>query len=134
LIAEIEHQRTTIREMSMPTIPVSAMTMIMPLIGMLDTARLQELETQALHAIERTSIRYLVLDITGTTVVDSQVAQRILNVVQAARLLGTEVILVGIRPEVAQAILGLGLNLPVRTFSDLQAALSQVDRHPEKMH
>ncbi|MFL5804581.1 MAG: STAS domain-containing protein, partial [Roseiflexaceae bacterium] len=133
LIAENERQRTTIREMSMPTIPVSAMTMVMPLIGVLDSARLRELEAQALHAIERTSIRYLVLDITGTTVVDSQVAQGILNVVQAARLLGTEVILVGIRPEVAQAILGLGLNLPVRTFSDLQAALNQLDRYREEL-
>jgi rsbT co-antagonist protein RsbR len=132
LIAENERQRTTIREMSMPTIPVSAMTMVMPLIGVLDTARLQALEAQALHAIERTSIRYLVLDITGTTVVDSQVAQGILNVVQAARLLGTEVILVGIRPEVAQSILGLGLNFPVRTFSDLQAALNQLERYGEE--
>jgi rsbT co-antagonist protein RsbR len=133
LIAENERQRTTIREMSMPTIPVSAMTMVMPLIGVLDNARLRELEAQALHAIERTSIRYLVLDITGTTIVDNQVAQGILNVVQAARLLGTEVILVGIRPEVAQAILGLGLNLPVRTFSDLQAALNQLDRYREEL-
>src|SRR6185295_19416558 len=56
LIGENEHQRTTIREMSMPTIPVSAMTMVMPLVGVLDNARLHQLETQALHAIERTSI------------------------------------------------------------------------------
>jgi rsbT co-antagonist protein RsbR len=65
-----------------------------------------------------------VLDITGVSVVNSQVAQGLLNVVQAARLLGAAVTLVGVRPEVAQTIVGLGLTFPgMRTTSDLQAAL-----------
>lgn len=64
------------------------------------------------------------LDITGVSVVNSQVAQGLLNVVQAARLLGAAVTLVGVRPEVAQTIVGLGLTFPgMRTTSDLQAAL-----------
>jgi rsbT co-antagonist protein RsbR len=127
-LRENEGQRATIREMSVPAIPVSSTTMIMPLIGALDTARLANLRTQAIHSIERTGTRYLVLDITGIVVVDSQVAQGILEVVQAARLLGSEVILVGIRPEVAQTIVGLGLDLrTIRTFSDLQSALSRLD-------
>jgi rsbT co-antagonist protein RsbR len=125
LFAENEQQRATIREMSVPVIPISNRIVVLPLIGALDTGRLAALRGQALQTIEQARVRYLVLDITGVIVVDSQVAQEILAVVQAARLLGTEVILVGIRPEVAQAIVVLGLNLVgIRTFSTLQAALN----------
>jgi rsbT co-antagonist protein RsbR len=95
-------QRVTIREMSVPVILVSTTTMVMPLIGTLDTARLADLQTQAIRSIERTGTRYLVLDITGVPIVDSQVAKGFLEVVQAARLLGSEAILVGIRLKVAQ--------------------------------
>ena len=131
LLAENEQQRTTIREMSVPVIPVSDTTLIIPLIGTLDSQRLAQLNGQALHSIERTATRYLILDITGVVIVDSQVAQGIIAVVQSARLLGTEVLLVGIRPEVAQAVVQLGLNLVgMRTFSTLQAALSGIkDQH-----
>jgi rsbT co-antagonist protein RsbR len=102
--------------------------MIVPLVGALDSGRLAQLCTQALQAIERTVTRYLILDITGVVIVDSQVAQGIIVVMEAARLLGTEVILVGIRPEVAQAIVQLGLHLAgVRTFSTLQTALSSIN-------
>jgi STAS domain len=70
------------------------------------------------------------LDITGVAVVDSQVAQGLLRVVQAARLLGTEVVLVGVRVEVAQAIVTLGMELHgLQTFSDLQSALGALDNH-----
>jgi rsbT co-antagonist protein RsbR len=128
LLSENELQRTTIREMSVPVIPVSDTTMVIPLIGTLDSERLDQLCDQALQAIERTRTRYLVLDITGVVIVDSQVAQGIIAVVQSARLLGTEVFLVGIRPEVAQAVVQLGLNLAgMRTFSTLQAALSGIN-------
>jgi rsbT co-antagonist protein RsbR len=125
LLAAIEEQRTTIRELSVPVIPIDAATLVMPLIGSLDSDRLQALQTQALWALERSAARRLVIDITGVPLVDSHVAQGILAVVQAARLLGAEVTLVGIRPEVAQAIVGLGLELPgLRTQRDLQDVLS----------
>jgi rsbT co-antagonist protein RsbR len=66
----------------------------------------------------------LLLDITGVPIVDSQVAQGLLTVVQAARLLGAEVVLIGIRPEVAQALVQLGIDLSnVVTNVDLQTAL-----------
>jgi len=127
LFEEIEEQRATIRDLSVPVIPINATTLVMPLVGALDSARLRHLQEQSLHALERTSARTLVFDITGVPVVDSQVAQGLLMVVRAARLLGAEVALVGIRPEVAQSIVGLGLELrDVHTFSDLQSALDRV--------
>ena len=78
-LAENELQRVTIREMSVPVIPVSTTTMVMPLIGALDTARLAVLRTQAIRSIERTGTRYLVLDITGVPIVNSQVAKGFLQ-------------------------------------------------------
>ncbi len=96
----------------------------MPLIGALDSARLIQLREQALGALERTSARQIVLDVTGVPMVDTQVARGLLDVVSAARLLGATTTLVGIAPEVAQTIVSLGLDLSqVRTRANLQAAL-----------
>jgi rsbT co-antagonist protein RsbR len=128
-LAENEQQRATIREMSVPVIPVTRHTLVMPLIGALDTSRLRQIQEQALHAIERTSAHTLILDITGVSVVDSQVAHGVLAVMQATRLLGATTLLVGVRPEVAQAIVGLGLDLEsIRTYNDLASALDRADQ------
>ncbi|HEU4329380.1 MAG TPA: STAS domain-containing protein [Roseiflexaceae bacterium] len=133
LLTENEQQRMIIRELSVPVLPINDSTLIMPLIGALDTARLRDIQQQALEGIERYSARRLLLDITGVPVVDSQVAQGLMAVVQAAWLLGAEIMLVGIRPEVAQAIVGLGLSLDrVRTFSDLRAALAVANKLSNK--
>jgi anti-anti-sigma factor len=126
LLAEIDQQRATIQDLSVPVIPISADTLVMPLVGALDGARLQQLQEQSLRALRRTSARTLVLDITGVPLVDSEVAQGLLMTVRSARLLGARVVLVGIRPEVAQTIVGLGIDLrDVRTFSDLHSALDR---------
>jgi rsbT co-antagonist protein RsbR len=127
LIEEIEQQRGVIRDLNVPVIPISARTLVLPLVGSLDSARLQQLQEQSLQAIERTSARTLVLDVTGVPIVDSQVAKGLLDVVHACRLLGAQTILVGIRPEVAQAMVSVGIDMQaVRTFSDLQSALGQL--------
>jgi rsbT co-antagonist protein RsbR len=129
LLAENDQQRSTIREMSVPVIPVTHNTLVMPLIGALDTSRLRLLQEQALRAIERSGAHTLIIDITGVSVVDSQVAQGVLAVMQATRLLGATTLLVGVRPEVAQAIVGLGLDLEsLRTYNDLASALSRADQ------
>jgi anti-anti-sigma factor len=124
LLAENIRQREMIRGLSVPVLPISSHTLVMPLVGELDNARLRLVQEQALQALAHSSARHLVLDITGIPIVDSQIAQGLLEVVQAARLLGAKVVLVGIRPEVAQTIVGLGIDLQgTRTFSDLQTAL-----------
>jgi len=74
------------------------------------------------------------LDVTGTPMIDSQVAQRLIALVQGARLLGAEVLLAGRRPEVAQTIVSLGLDIAgVQTFRDLHAALDRVRPHSPEM-
>lgn len=124
LLAEVTAQREAIREMSVPVLPVSAGTLVMPLIGALDSRRLHELQAQALASVEQTRARRLILDITGVPVVDTLVARGLFETIQAVRLLGADATLVGIRPEVAQTIVGLGVELEgIRTEATLEQAL-----------
>jgi rsbT co-antagonist protein RsbR len=121
----IEAQRAVIQQMSVPILPLNATTLVMPLVGALDTTRLQVMQEQALQAIERSTARYLILDITGVPILDTQVAHGLLNIVVAARLLGAKVVLVGIRPEVAQTVVGLGIRLEeVVTRASLQGGIA----------
>lgn len=111
-LAVIEEQRSVIRDMSVPILPLSHDALVMPLVGTLDTGRLSLLQQQALGKLAGTSARCLILDVTGVPIIDTQVARGLIQVVQAARLLGAEVVLVGVRPEIAQTIVGLGIELP----------------------
>ena len=125
-LAVIDAQQVVIRDMSVPVLPLLASTLVMPLVGALDSKRLALMQGQALHALERSSARQLILDITGVPVVDTQVAQGLIQLVQAAQLLGTRVSIVGIRPEVAQALVGLGISLSnIKVFSTLQRGVAQ---------
>jgi CHASE3 domain sensor protein/anti-anti-sigma regulatory factor len=126
-LAVVDQQQAIIREMSVPVLPIRSSTLVMPLVGPLDSSRLSLMQSQALHAIERSDTRHLILDITGVPIIDTQVALGLTQLVQAARLLGANVDIVGIRPEVAQAIVGLGVEIrDIRTFSNLQTALDRV--------
>jgi anti-anti-sigma regulatory factor/HAMP domain-containing protein len=114
----------TIQELSSPVLPVLDGVLVMPLIGVIDSERAALLVTALLSAIEQHSARIVLLDVTGVPLVDTQVARVLLQAADAARLLGAEPILVGIRPELAQTIVGLGLNLSsLRTQSDLQSGI-----------
>jgi rsbT co-antagonist protein RsbR len=130
LLTENEQQRTIVRDLSVPIIPISTATLVMPLVGALDSERLEQLQGVALEAVAQSRVHTLVLDITGVPIVDSQVAQGLFQVVRAARLLGTIVMLVGVRPEVAQTMVELGLDFQgMHTFRDLQAALDHSHHH-----
>lgn len=127
LLGEIEQQRTTIRTLGVPVIPVSADTLVMPLVGELDSARLRALEEQALRHIEDERANHLILDVTGVPLIDQDIAAGLLRVIRAAGLLGTQVVLAGIRPEVAQALVSLDLQLgAIASASTLQEALAQL--------
>ncbi|MFV9507139.1 MAG: STAS domain-containing protein [Oscillochloridaceae bacterium umkhey_bin13] len=124
LLAEIETQDEVIHELSVPVLPVRDDTLVMPLVGALDSARLHQLQSRALTAVKQSRARRLLLDITGVPVVDTQVAQGLIQVIHATRLLGAEPVLVGVRPEVAQTLVTLGIDLAqVRTAASLQSAL-----------
>jgi rsbT co-antagonist protein RsbR len=124
-LATIDIQRDAIREMSVPVLPLTKTTLVMPLVGTLDSARLRLMQEQALAVLQRTSARHLLLDVTGVPIIDSEVAQGFSQMVQAAQLLGTQVIVTGIRPEVAQTLVGLGMNVQsMITLSTLQSGIA----------
>jgi rsbT co-antagonist protein RsbR len=125
LLAETEQQRATIRALGIPLLPVNQSTLTIPLVGSFSDERLHHLQEQALQAIEQTGARVLVIDITGVLTVDSAVSQAIVDVAQAARLMGARVVLAGVRPEMAETIVGLGLNLDnLRTVATLQEGIA----------
>ncbi len=117
----IAAQEAALRELSTPVIPISAGVIAMPLIGSIDTARAQQIIESLLEGVNTSGAQIVILDVTGVPVVDTQVANTLLRSAQAVRLLGAEVLLTGIRPEVAQTIVGLGLDLShIRTLASLQ--------------
>ncbi|PMP85700.1 MAG: anti-anti-sigma factor, partial [Chloroflexus aggregans] len=111
--------------LSAPMIPINDETLVTPIIGQLDQTRIQQLLQAALTAIEQTNARVLVIDVTGVAIIDSHAAAGLLQVAQAARLMGTVTVLAGVRPEVAQTLVSLGADLSaIRTAATLQAALA----------
>jgi rsbT co-antagonist protein RsbR len=126
----IRAQNEMLMELSTPLIPISGTIMVMPLIGSLDSRRAQRVLETLLHGISETRAEVVLLDITGVPIVDTQVANALLHAAQAVKLLGAQVILTGIRPEVAQTLVGLGLDLrAITTHSTLQSGIAATLRH-----
>lgn len=107
----IAAQRAALRELSTPLIPIAAGVVVMPLIGNIDSARAGQVVETLLAGVSTHRARFAILDITGLPLVDSQVANVLLQAAQAVRLLGAEVLLTGVRPEVAQTLVGIGADL-----------------------
>lgn len=115
----------TIKQLSLPIIPVRQDALVAPLIGILDEERAQHAIDTLLKQIERDRTRTLILDVTGVVMVDTQLAKTLLQIAQAARLLGTRTILVGIRPEVAQILVSLHTDLShLQSAATLQEGLA----------
>lgn len=122
----IEAQRQRLADLSTPLIPITDRILTMPLVGALDPERAEQILTTLLEGVSRTGAAFAILDITGVAVVDSQVASALLRAAQATRLLGAEVILSGIRAEVAQTLVGLGTELGnIVTTSSLKTAIDR---------
>ncbi|WP_425276135.1 STAS domain-containing protein [Streptomyces murinus] len=121
----IERQRQQLLEVATPVIKLWEHTVAVPLIGTLDSARSQVVMESLLEAIVEQRARYAILDITGVPTVDSLVAQHLMKTVAAARLMGAECIVSGIRPAIAQTIVQLGIDLgSVLTRASLADALA----------
>lgn len=109
--ARISQQAATLAELSTPLLTISEDTVVMPLIGMIDSQRAERMMETLLEGIVANSASCVILDITGVPVVDTYVAGILMNMAKAVRLLGATIILTGVRPEIAQTIVGLGVNL-----------------------
>jgi rsbT co-antagonist protein RsbR len=124
-IHERELLSATVRELASPVMPVLDGILAMPLIGMIDSERATLMMDSLLGAIERHRARIVIMDVTGVPLIDTQVAQILLHAADAVSLLGAKTILVGMRPELAQTIVGLGLDLRgLVTCADLQSGVN----------
>lgn len=123
--AIIRAQAAALEELATPLIPISDQTVVMPLIGAIDTRRAQQMVAALLHGVEAQRASIAILDITGVPIIDTQVAHSIIQAAQAVRLLGAQVVLTGIRPEVAQTLVSLGVDLrQIATHSSLESGIA----------
>jgi PAS domain S-box-containing protein len=121
----IDAQRDALRELSTPLIPISDTVMIMPLVGTVDSRRAQQIMEALLEGVARHQADLVILDITGVRVVDTQVAQAFIQAAQAVKLLGAQVMLTGIQPQIAQTLVHLGVDLSsIMTHGSLQTGIT----------
>lgn len=104
-------QRVALQELSAPLIPVMDSITVMPLVGTIDTERAKLIMENLLDGVMKHNSEVVLIDITGVPVVDTMVAHHIIQAAEAVRLVGATCILVGIRPEIAQTIVNLGIDL-----------------------
>jgi rsbT co-antagonist protein RsbR len=125
----IRQQQEAIRELSTPVLPVRERLLILPIIGVIDPQRARQLTEQLLHGIRANRAKVVVMDITGVPVMDANVANHLVQTVEAARLLGATVIVTGLSPEIAQTLVTIGVDLAkMTTVGDLQGGIEQAER------
>ncbi|MBZ5710985.1 PAS domain S-box protein [Nannocystis pusilla] len=118
-------QAQAIQELSTPLIPVTDDILVMPMIGTVDSIRAKQIMEAILRGVADSRARYVILDITGVLVVDTAVAGALLRTAHATRLLGAEVIITGIRPEIAQTLVQIEANLErIVTRGTLQSGIA----------
>jgi rsbT co-antagonist protein RsbR len=121
----IRRQQEEMLELSTPVVKLWDGILALPIIGTLDSARTQVVMETLLENIVKTNSRVAIIDITGVPTVDTVVAQHLLKTVTAARLMGADCIISGVRPQIAQTIVHLGINLlDVTTKATLADAFS----------
>ncbi|HEX6291328.1 MAG TPA: STAS domain-containing protein [Herpetosiphonaceae bacterium] len=120
------HLIDTVHALSMPIIPVLEGVIVLPLIGVLDAQRRDEFTGRFLHGIEQHRAHTALLDLTGVSSLDHEAAIVLTDAIQSARLLGAQTILVGVRPDIAQALVACNLDTrAVWTSPTLQSALAR---------
>ena len=122
-------QQDAIRKLSTPVLRLRDRLLVLPIVGILDTTRAQQLTQALLGSIRESRATVVILDVTGVPAVDSAVANHLLQTVEAARLMGALVIVTGVSAEVAQSMVALGIDLePFTTVGDLQGGVEDAER------
>jgi rsbT co-antagonist protein RsbR len=125
----IRQQQEAIRELSTPVLQVRERLLILPIIGVLDAQRARQLTEQLLQAIRANRARVVVIDITGVPDIDSAVANHLVQLVKASRLMGASVIITGLSSDIARTLVTLGVDLSsMRTVGDLQGGIEEAER------
>ena len=122
-------QQEAIRELSTPVLQIRDRLLLLPIIGVIDTHRARLITDSLLRAIRDSRARMVVMDVTGVATIDTRVANHLIQTVTAARLMGASVIVTGLSSDVAQALVGLGLDLgKLNTVGDLQGGIEEAER------
>jgi rsbT co-antagonist protein RsbR len=125
----IHEQQEAMRELSTPVLQLRERLLILPIIGVLDSARARQLTEQLLGAIQEKRAKVVVIDITGVATLDRTVANHLVQTVEASRLMGASTILTGLSSEIAQTLVDLGVDLGMmKTVGDLQGGLVEAER------
>jgi rsbT co-antagonist protein RsbR len=125
----IHDQQEAMRELSTPVLQLRERLLILPIIGMLDSARARQLTEQLLAAIRDNRATVVVIDITGVATIDRTVANHLVQTVEASRLMGASTILTGLSSEIAQTLVDLDVDLGMmKTVGDLQGGLEEAEK------
>ena len=125
----IREQQEAIRELSTPVLQVRDRLLILPIIGALDSQRARQLTEQLLGSIQANRARVVVIDVTGVATIDVDVANHLVQTVEAARLMGASAIITGLSSKIAQTLVDLGVDLAMMTtVGDLQGGLEEAER------
>ncbi len=125
----IRQQQEAIRELSTPVLQVREQLLILPIIGVLDSQRARQLTEQLLRAIRANRAKVVVIDITGVPMIDSTVANHLVQTVDASNLMGANVIITGLSSEIALALVTIGLDLTkMNAVGDLQGGIEEAER------
>ncbi|HEY3446536.1 MAG TPA: XylR N-terminal domain-containing protein [Myxococcales bacterium] len=123
-LAMIEAQRAAIAQLSTPIIQVWDEILCLPVVGTVDTARSAEMTDRVLEAVVRQRARSVIVDITGIEMMDTKTADHFIKMAKAIKLLGSEPIITGISPSIAQTLTHIGVELgDIRTLRSLRDAL-----------
>ncbi|MDE8674639.1 STAS domain-containing protein [Priestia aryabhattai] len=122
---QIKHAQYAIDELSIPIVRMTKETGILPLVGDLDTQRAQILMETALTKGSEYQLKWLIIDLSAVPIIDTMVADQLFKVIAGLELIGVHVVLSGIRSEIAQTMVGLGITIDhIKTFGSLHQAVS----------
>src|SRR5712691_5358078 len=125
----IRQQQQAILELSTPVLQVRERLLILPIIGVIDSQRARQLTEQLLRGIRTNRAKVVVVDITGVPVIDSAVANHLVQTVEASRLMGASVIITGLSSEIAQTLVTIGVDLSkMNAVGDLQGGIEEAEQ------
>jgi len=121
----IQKQIETIRHMDIPILKLDKETILIPLIGFIDSEKSMLVMRKILNEIKKSNIKNVIVDIEGVPVVDTEVANQFLKLHRAIKIIGAKLIMSGLSPSVAETMVHLGIDLPIKTTSTLELAIQE---------
>ena len=120
----IERQQLAIRELSTPIIEVWDDVLVLPVVGLVDSQRALDMTEGLLEHVSNANARFVLIDLTGIDVIDTMTANHLISMIRAGQLLGAYCVVTGMNPEIAQTLVGIGVDLgEVQTLRSLKDGL-----------